>query len=210
MFEWITGAMNAMGYGGILLFTFLENLFPPIPSELVIPLAGYLTVRGDLSYWGVVAAGTAGSVLGALPWFYLARRMGEPRLREWVDRHGQWLALCGDDVDRAKRWFDEHGRWTVCFCRLIPGVRTLISVPAGFSEMSVFQFLAYSALGTAAWTGLLAYLGRILGQNYRLVDQYLGPATYVILGGLLIFTVYEIRKRKKQRQGPPERGGAPG
>jgi membrane protein DedA with SNARE-associated domain len=175
-----------------------------------MPLAGYLTERGDLSFWWVVAAGTAGSVLGALPWFYVARLMGEERLRDWADKHGQWLTLSGKEIDRARRWFDRHGSAAVFFCRLIPGVRTLISLPAGFSDMNLFVFLLYSVLGTGLWAGLLAYLGRILGQNYQVVDQYMGPATYVILGGIAAYFIYEIWKRKKEGKGQRERLRAPG
>jgi membrane protein DedA with SNARE-associated domain len=210
MFEWITSTMNSMGYWGIVLLMFLENIFPPVPSELIMPLAGYLSERGDLSFGWVVAAGTAGSALGALPWFFLARKMGEERLRDWADQHGKWLTLSGKDIDRARHWFDRHGSAAVFFCRLIPGVRTLISLPAGFSKMNLFVFLLYSMLGTGLWAGLLAYLGRILGQNYQLVDQYLGPATTIILGGIAAYFIYEIWKRKKEGQGQRERSRAPG
>lgn len=165
MLEWIRSTMETLGYPGIVLLMFLENVFPPIPSELVMPLAGFTSSEGGLSLWGVVAAGTAGSVLGALPLYYLGRAFGEERLAAWADRHGKWLALSGQDVRNADAWFDRHGSKVVLFARLVPGVRSLISIPAGMSNMNMVTFLLYTTLGTGLWAGLLAYVGQLLGNN---------------------------------------------
>ena len=180
---------------------FLENVFPPIPSELVMPLAGFTSSEGGLSLWGVVAAGTAGSVLGAVPLYYLGRVFGEERLAAWADRHGKWLALSGRDVRNADAWFDRHGSRVVLFARLVPGVRSLISIPAGMSNMNMVKFLLYTALGTGVWAGLLAYLGRLLGNNYERVGTYLGPVSYVVLGALVLAAVVWVVRRRSQAEG---------
>jgi membrane protein DedA with SNARE-associated domain len=200
--------MNSLGYLGIVGLMFLENVFPPIPSELIMPLAGFTATQGRLSFWGVVLAGVVGSVLGQLPLYYLGKTVGEERLKAWADKHGKWLTVSGKDIEKAKGWFDKHGGGAVFFCRLIPGVRSLISIPAGFDNMNLFLFLLYSALGTALWTGILAYLGRLLGNNYQLVDKYLGPATYVILGAIAVAIFFWVRKRKKQGADEDKEGAA--
>lgn len=198
MLDWIQRTMEALGYPGIVLLMFVENVFPPLPSELIMPLAGFTASRGELSFVGVVLAGMAGSVLGALPLYSLGRGMGEERLKSWADRHGKWLAVSGDDIGKAKGWFDRHGGKAVLFCRLVPGVRSLISLPAGFAEMRLATFLLYSALGTGLWAALLAYLGRLLGENYGRVERYLGPAAYVVLGSLAVAGIGWVWKRKQQ------------
>ncbi|WP_034336024.1 DedA family protein [Deinococcus misasensis] len=206
MLEWIEKLMNDMGYLGIVLLMFLENIFPPIPSELIMPLAGFTAARGDLTFVGVVLAGTVGSVLGALPLYWLGRWVGEERLIKWADKHGKWLTLSGDDIRKADDWFDKHGRKTVFFLRLVPGVRSLISLPAGMSEMSVRLFLLFTALGTALWSALLTYLGYLLGDNYKEVEHYMKPVSYTVLGVLAIVVVrwFLIRRneqaRKEQKQ----------
>jgi membrane protein DedA with SNARE-associated domain len=197
MLEWITGVMNSMGYIGIVFLMFLENVFPPIPSELVMPFAGFTAAQGKLSLVGVILAGMAGSVLGSLPLYYAGKLLGEERLKSLADRYGKWLTVSGDDIEKAKRWFDRHGNKAVFFCRLIPGIRSLISLPAGMAAMPLPLFLLYSAIGTGLWAGLLAWLGSLLGDNYDKVARYLGPATYVILGALLCAIIFVVVRRKK-------------
>lgn len=202
MAEWIKGFMESLGYLGIALLMFLENIFPPIPSELIMPLAGFTSAQGDLTFIGVVLAGTLGSVIGALPLYYLGRVVGEERLKQWADRYGKWLTVSGKEIERADQWFERHGHKAVFFGRLVPGVRSLISIPAGISGMNVLQFLLYSAAGALIWTAVLAYLGRLLGQNYERVNEYLGPITYVVLGGLLIAgIIWVVRRKKRQTTG---------
>ena len=199
MLQWITGVMNSMGYVGIVFLMFLENVFPPIPSELIMPLAGFTTTQGKLSLPGVILAGMIGSVLGALPLYFAGKLAGEERLKAWADRYGKWLTVSGEDIEKAKSWFDRHGGKAVLFGRLVPGVRSLISVPAGLSAMPLPLFLLYSALGTGIWAGILAWAGQLLGKNYRKVDQYLGPATYIVLGLLVVgFAVWVARRKKAQ------------
>jgi len=192
MFDWITGVIERLGYAGVAGLTFLENVLPPIPSELVIPLAGYLAAQGDMRLMLVIATASAGSVAGAAVWYWIGRRVGERRLRAWVDRHGKWLTLSGKDVDRAQLWFSRHGNAAVFFGRLMPGVRTLVSLPSGFARMRALPFIVYSALGTIIWTAALAYAGVALQSNFTIVGDYIDMVTNVVLGliGVMIVTRY--------------------
>jgi membrane protein DedA with SNARE-associated domain len=174
--------MDNLGYLGVAVLMFAENIFPPIPSEVVMPAAGFAAQRGERSFWAVVAAGSVGSLAGALPWYFIARQVGSERLRGWVAKYGAWLAVRPEEIDRVDQWFDRWGGWAVLIGRLVPGVRTLISVPAGFAEMPFTTFLTYSAIGTAAWTLLLGGLGWWLEDQRELVDTYVG---YVALGVFL-------------------------
>lgn len=194
--------MTTLGYPGVAFLMFIENIFPPIPSELIMPLAGFSAARGDLSFVGVVLAGALGSLLGQLPLYYLGRWVGEDKLIAWADRYGKWLTVSGAEVKKADDWFDRHGHKAVFLARLVPGLRSLISIPAGLSEMRLPTFMLYSALGTALWALLLAALGGLLGENYGLVDTYLGPVALVVLGALLIFAVvWIVRRRSRSKPG---------
>lgn len=200
MLEWIQNTMSTLGYPGVALLMFVENLFPPIPSELIMPLAGFTAGRGELSFIWVVVAGSLGSLLGQLPLYYLGRLVGEEKLVRWADRYGKWLTLSGDDIRKADDWFDKHGTKAVFIARLIPGLRSLISIPAGISEMPMPKFLLYSAVGTTLWVVILTALGGLLGQNYDLVDTYLGPVALIVLGGLAVFAVFWIVRRRRQQK----------
>ena len=163
-----------------------------------MPLAGFTAGTGELSFVGVVIAGAVGSLLGQLPLYYLGRWVGEDKLVVWADRYGKWLTVSGDEVKKADDWFDRHGPKAVFFARLVPGLRSLISIPAGLSEMRLLPFLLYSALGTSLWALLLAGAGALLGENYQVVDTYLGPAGFVILGGMLVAAVIWIMRRRSR------------
>jgi membrane protein DedA with SNARE-associated domain len=189
MFDWITSIVRTLGYLGVAVLTLLENVFPPIPSELVIPLAGFVAAEGDLHLWGVILTGSAGSLAGAALWYELGRRLGEHRVRQWVDRYGKWLTIGATDVDRAQQWFKRHGGMAVLLGRLVPGVRTFVSLPAGFAGMPVPAFLLYSAVGTIIWTAALAYAGVVLKANFTLVGDYVGVATNIVLGALALILV---------------------
>ncbi len=192
MATWVMAMIERLGAAGLVLLMFLENVFPPIPSELIMPLAGYLAATGKLSFAGVVAAGTLGSVLGALPLYYAGRKMGERRLKAWVDRHCRWAAVSSAEIDKASRWFERHGGAAVFFCRLVPGVRSLISIPAGIERMSLAVFLAWTTLGSALWTALLAWLGYLLGSNFKQVEKYLDPVSWAVLGILLGMYLWRV------------------
>lgn len=211
MSQSVTNAVESFGVWGVLVLMFLENVLPPIPSELIMPLAGFHTTRGRMSFWGVVAAGTAGSVLGAMPLYYLGHVVGRERLRRLVGRRGHWLALSVEDLDKADDWFNRHCGAAVLLCRLVPGVRSLISIPAGLNAMPLPKFLLYTALGTAVWAGLLAYAGRLLGQNYHRVGNWLGPVAKVIVLGIVVAYVVRVihlrRARRKRHAGSANAAG---
>lgn len=200
MLKWIMQTISTFGYAGIVFLMFVENVFPPIPSELIIPLAGFLVTKGELAFVGVVIAGTIGSVLGALPFYYLGRTIEEKRLREWIGKYGRWLTISVDDLDGAKKWFDNYGGWTVFFCRLVPGVRSLISLPAGINQMSVATFLLSTTLGMALWTTILTAAGYLLSSNFEKVEEYLDPVSYVILGAIVLLYIYRVVTQKSSDQ----------
>ncbi|MDL5057048.1 DedA family protein [Geitlerinema calcuttense] len=198
MAQWITTIMNSLGYGGIALLMFLENLFPPIPSELIMPLAGFTVAQGQMNFTLAVLAGLAGTLLGALPWYYVGYAFGEERIKQFVDRYGRWLTLSSQDIEKANRWFDRNGKKAVLTGRLVPGVRTLISLPAGLNRMPFIPFLFYTSLGSVVWIGLLTFAGYALGNNYALVERYIGPLSKIILLALVIFVVFWIVKRQRR------------
>ena len=192
MFDWITGLVQQTGYPGIALLMLAENVFPPIPSELIMPMAGFTAARGELDVVGVVVAGTAGSLAGALLWYYIGRWIGLERLKRWAAKHGRWLTISPEKVDEAAAWFNRHRGKAVLVGRLIPAVRTLISVPAGVAGMALMRFLIYSALGTALWTALLAAAGYLLEDQYQKVGDYLNPVSDVILGLIVLGYLYRV------------------
>jgi membrane protein DedA with SNARE-associated domain len=182
VFEWITKVIGRLGYTGVALLTFLENLLPPIPSELVIPLAGYAAAEGDMRLSLMIVAATAGSLVGATIWYVVGRSVGEARLRALIGRHGKWLTLSQKDLDRAQIWFHDHGNTAVFLGRLLPGLRTFVSVPAGLARMPLPSYLAYSTLGTVLWTTALAYAGVVLQSNVGVVGDYINAITYAVFG----------------------------
>ena len=192
MFEFITNFLETSGYLGVFALMALENIFPPIPSEMIMPFAGFVVARGDLNLVGVLLAGTAGSVAGALPWYYAARFYGCERLKRLAGRHARWLTISPDDIDTALAAFKKHGRKTVLFGRLIPAIRTLISIPAGLGNMSMGQFLLYSGIGSLAWSGLLTAAGFLLENNYKEVAKYVDPVSKGVLGLMLAWYLYRV------------------
>lgn len=196
MASWVMGFISSAGYGGILLLMFIENVFPPIPSELIMPLAGFMVAQDKLTFIGTTLAGMAGSVLGALPLYYAGKKLGEERVKRLADRHGRWLTLSRQDIERASRWFHRHGGAAVFVCRLIPGVRSFISVPAGIVGMNFLQFLAYTSIGTALWAALLAYLGYLLGSNFAQVGEYLDPVSWIVLGAIGVLYIVRVVRHK--------------
>lgn len=200
MVEWITNTMQSMSYLGIALLMFLENLFPPIPSELIMPLAGFTASNGDMQLSLAIAAGTIGTILGALPWYYAGKLLSEERLRNLADKYGKWITVSGADIDKANRWFNRHGNKAVFLCRLVPGVRTLISLPAGINNMPLIPFLAYSTGGTILWVSFLTFAGYALGENYALVDDYLAPVSKIVAATIVIGFILWIIKKNMQKE----------
>ncbi|MEO3707049.1 DedA family protein [Trichormus azollae] len=204
MLEWITNTINSLGYVGIALLMFIENLFPPIPSELIMPLAGftaspYQPGGAKLNIVGVFLSGLVGSVLGGLIWYYPGKFLEERRLKALANKYGKWLTISSEDIDKAKGWFNREGSKAVLIGRLVPGIRTLISIPAGMSNMSLPSFLFYTSLGSSSWVGLLTFSGYWLGSQYELVDKYLAPVSKIVLAGLVLLFFFWVLKRQRQR-----------
>lgn len=192
MAEWIIETINSSGYLGLFLLLLLEAVFPPIPSELIIPFAGFAAARGDLSFFGVVLAATAGSVVGAIPWYIAGRVFGLHRVRYLADRFGRWLTLNADEIDLATKVFRRYGPWIVLFGRLLPIIRTLISVPAGLAKMPAWQFFGFSIIGMVVWNCILAGAGYLLADHYHLIEAWLDPLTYVVLGSVVLLYLYRL------------------
>lgn len=196
MGSWIADTLAAMGYLGVALLTFVENIFPPIPSELVLPLAGYLVSQGAMTLPGAIAAGTAGSVLGALLFYGAGRRLGEERLKVFLDRHGRWLTLSRKDIEHPSEWFRRRGKVTVLVCRMIPGLRSLISIPAGIHAMPLPSFLLFTTIGTVMWTVLLVWAGYVLGANFERVKEFVDPVTWLLLALAVALYLWRVVRHK--------------
>lgn len=190
--DWILDLIERGGYLAVGFLMLLENVFPPIPSEVVMPVAGIAAERGQMSLIGVIIVGTLGAVAGQLVWFWLGLRIGEDGLKRLARRYGRWLTVSPRDIDRADKWFDQHGGKAVLIGRLVPGVRTLISLPAGLSEMSLRRFLTYSTVGSGAWTAALAVAGYALGEQQQSVTRWIGPVSTVVLVVILGYYVYRV------------------
>jgi membrane protein DedA with SNARE-associated domain len=192
MSEWIVSVISEFGYPGIVLLMLLEAVFPPIPSELIIPFAGYTAASGALNPVLVVLAASLGSVLGMIPWFLAGHLFGLERCKWLADRFGRWLTVTSRDIDLADAWFDRFGWTVVFFGRLLPIIRTLISVPAGLTGMPVPLFLAASLAGILLWNSLLVGAGFVLHEHYHLVEQWLDPLTYLVLGGVVATYLWRV------------------
>lgn len=198
MTEWVTNLVEAGGYWAIALLMFLENIIPPIPSEVIMPLGGFVAERGELNVVFVWLAGTLGSVLGQIPLYYVGRFTGRRRLKRWAGRWGKWIGVRPSDIDRSEGWFKKHGGMAVLLCRLVPGVRSLISIPAGTAKMNLALFLLYSTIGMAVWAALLTAAGYFLGSQWDRVSNYLGPVTYIVLGIVAVAIVAFVIYRKSR------------
>ena len=200
MFDWIVAVLDRAGYPGIALLMFLENVFPPIPSELIMPLVGFSAARGEFSLPLAVLSGTFGSLAGALLWYWIGLRFGRARIERLAERHGRWLTLTPADIERASAWFARHGGTAVLIGRLVPTIRTLISVPAGLHRMPAGLFLLYSGIGTLGWTGLLTAAGYVLEARYQDVSAYLNPISTVVVVALLLWYLWRVVTFKPQLQ----------
>ena len=184
MEQWIIEVIGAFGYVGIFLLMLAENVFPPIPSEVIMPVAGLAVGAGRMNFTVVLLAALAGTLLGNLPWYLIARLVGRQRFLELTARWGKYAAVKPADVQAAIAWFDRHGSKAVLLGRLAPGVRTLISIPAGLSEMPFGRFLLLSTIGSAVWITFLLLAGVILHDNWHTIADIIGP-----LGTLFVATV---------------------
>ena len=196
MFDKLVEFFEGAGYAGIIALMFLENLFPPIPSEVIMPLAGFQAAKGETSLPLVIASGTLGSVLGAIFWYYVGRWIGVERLKAFAARHGRLLTVSPRDIDKVDQAFDRHSGAAILIGRMVPAIRTLISVPAGMFEMTLPRFILFTTIGSALWTGLLASAGYGLESEYEKIAGYLDPATWLILGSIILFYLYRVIRWK--------------
>ena len=206
LIDLIKNIIQTVGYPGVAFATFAENIFPPIPSEVVIPFAGFVAADGSLSFVGVWIASTLGSVIGAVVIYYVGMWAGDSVFRSFLRRYGKWFGTSEGDYDRALGVFRKYGAVAVLVGRVIPLVRTVISVPAGADHMPLGKFLLYTTIGSAAWSGLLAYAGMALGQNWEqvshLIEQY-SDVVYVIVGIIAVIAVgFFIYTRVQKRNKP--------
>jgi membrane protein DedA with SNARE-associated domain len=192
MATWIIETINSLGYAGIFLLMLAESLFPPIPSELIIPFAGFSAAGGQLDLWLVLVSATVGAVTGMLPWYFVGRLFGLGRVRALADRYGRWLTLNAEEVDTATDWFRRFGPVIVLIGRLIPLIRTLISIPAGLARMPLWRFVLFSGLGALAWNSLLVGAGYLLAEHYELVESWLDPGTNIVLGIIVAVYLYRL------------------
>jgi membrane protein DedA with SNARE-associated domain len=192
MATWIIETINSLGYVGIFLLMLVESVFPPIPSELIIPFAGYVAATGRLNVWLVLLTATAGSIVGMLPWYIAGRLFGLDRLRWLADRFGRIMTLNAEEIDTATHWFHRYGPVIVFVGRLIPLIRTLISIPAGLAAMPAWQFLTFSTLGALLFNSVLVGAGFILAEHYEAVEVFLDPGTTIVLGLCVLYYIYRL------------------
>ena len=196
MSDWIVRLIEQSGYLGIGFLMFLETVFPPIPSEVIMPIAGVAAGQGKLHFGMVVAAGTAGAMLGNIVWYLAARALGVTRLRPFIARYGRWLTMEWAEVERAERWFAKFGSFFVFLGRLLPTIRSLVSVPAGLLRMRFKSFFIASTIGTALWTAILAGAGYQLQQNVDDVASIVGPASNAIIIVLVVGYIWRLWRFK--------------
>ena len=178
---WVLMIMAKFGYLGIVFAMFAENVFPPIPSELIMPAAGFAAAQGQLNLILVIIAGTFGAVLGALPLYYLGSVFNKERLVLFTQKYGKYVFVKPDDVLASDDWFNKHGKKAVFFGRMVPGIRSLISIPAGMNHMPIGSFLVLTTVGASIWTTVLTLAGYYLGKNYARIEVMLAPYSKVFL-----------------------------
>ena len=178
---------------------FLENLIPPIPSEIIMPLGGFFVYKGDLNFYILIISGLIGTVIGALPWYFLGKLLNEKKLSNIIQRKGKFVGISVKDLDKSRFWFDKYGVQLVFWGRLIPGIRTLISVPAGIELMPMNKFLIWTTLGSLIWVIFLTFAGYIFGENYATIGLYIDNFKvifYPIIIILILFLLIRFFKKK--------------
>lgn len=205
MEEFVISIMNQYGYFGIFFLIFIENIFPPIPSEVVLLFGGFMTTYSKLGVPLMILFSTLGSVVGAIVLYYVGKILNKERLKKIVSgKVGKMLRLKASDIEKADRWFDTKGNKTVFFCRFIPVVRSLISIPAGMSEMAMTKFLLYTTVGSAIWNTVLLVIGNRVGKNWKDILEIMDQYSHVVLILLIIlfvaFLVYFFYFRTQKKK----------
>ncbi|EPG34460.1 DedA family protein [Acinetobacter colistiniresistens] len=193
--EWVLSIMEKLGYLGIAFLMFLDNVFPPIPSEIIMPSAGYTASKGELTLIGVIIAGSGGSILAAMLLYWVGHKVPQQQLFHFIERYGKYLRIQVQDLEKALTWFNKHGHRIVFFGRMIPAVRSLISIPAGISRMPFSKFMLYSSAGTVIWTSFLAYLGYHFSKNQALMMAILQRVSYLILAIVVLYLLWWAIKK---------------
>jgi len=204
MESFIINIMNSYGYIGIFLLIMIENIFPPIPSEVILTFGGFMTISSKMSIVGVIIASTLGSLIGAFILYYLGKILNKERLIKIVkSKYGKLLRVKPKDIESADKWFDEKGNKTVFFCRFIPVVRSLISIPAGMSDMPIFKFTIYTLFGSLIWNTVLILVGAFAGDKKDLIVSIIDKLSYVvivvIIDAFIIFIYLFYKKRIKKK-----------
>ena len=192
MEDWIIRLVDWAGYWGVAALMLLETVFPPVPSEVIMTVAGVAAARGTMTLAATILAGTAGAMLGNWLWYWLAIRFGRTRLHAFIDRNSRWLTLDWDEVERGERLFARHGAIIVLVARMIPTLRSLISVPAGLFRMSQRRFLVFSTIGTLGWSAALAGAGYFLGSQFDDVEQWLGPLSALVIAAIVLTYLWRV------------------
>lgn len=198
--DWAETIIRSAGYPGLYLVMFLENIFPPIPSEVVLPLAGSLTLSGRFSIGLITLVGMLGSLTGAFAFYGLGKWLGEPNVRKLVAKFGKYALLSTDDLDRSLVWFDHYDEWVIFFSRMVPIVRSLISIPAGIASMNFLKFSLYTVLGTALWSFVLSFGGRLLGEQWGVIADFINAYQNIVLVAAVLLVAYFIFSRITRRK----------
>lgn len=198
--KWVSDVVESLGYVGVALLVALENVLPPIPSEVVLGLAGYVASHGDASLWGMVVAAVIGSVVGAWVTYGLSAAVGPDRVRSIVGRAGGWVGFDATDLDRAEAWFDRRSKVAVLVCRCIPLLRSIISIPAGFRRMELGAFTAATLVGSAVWNTTLISAGYLLGEHWDRMLEYTESFQSVVLVVIAVAVTGVVVRRVRRNR----------
>ena len=215
--NWVQDVINQFGYFGVALLVVIENVFPPIPSEIVLPFAGFVAQQGasavnatadaaqsDTTVIGMMIAATVGSVAGALILYFVSAAIGPERLRGFVERFGKWFGVKSSDLVRAEEWFDRRSVVAVLVGRCVPLIRSIVSIPAGFRRMKLTSFVVLTAIGSAVWNIALIGAGAVLGDQWERVGEYVGVFQWLVIAAVLVLLVRFVVSRLKKRR--PQNG----
>ena len=211
--NWVQDVINQFGYFGVALLVVIENVFPPIPSEIVLPFAGFVAQQGasavnatagaaqsDTTVVGMMIAATVGSVVGALILYFVSAAIGPERLRGFVERFGKWFGVKSSDLVRAEEWFDRRSVVAVLVGRCVPLIRSIVSIPAGFRRMKLTSFVVLTAIGSAVWNIALIGAGAVLGDQWERVGEYVGVFQWLVIAAVLLLLVRFVVSRLKNRR----------
>ena len=200
MTDWIITMIERGGYFGIAFLMAIENIFPPIPSEVIMGVGGLLVARGSMSFVPLLIWGTAGSVAGNFVWYWVGHKYGYRRLEPFIEKHGRWLTLDWQHIEDTSRFFQKHGQWVVFFLRFSPLMRTIVSLPAGLAHMGVWRFLIFTAAGAAIWNTLLIAGASLLAGFVKDFEHWVGIGTWVLIGLMLVGYVFRVATWKPRER----------